>query len=148
MLVVTLEAGDRIRTCLKVRGHGVHPPVPLVRRILTDGFRALAVLRGRVEIVRRALCAHNGRRAGVGANQEHPLVDDLLMDRHHDVRARDTGDDRHFLLIDELVDDLRRDLRLELIIFNQNLNRDTTQSAFVSLHHEHEGVVHVLAQRA
>jgi hypothetical protein len=54
--------------------------------------------------------------SGIRPDQEDLLFGDLAVDRHHDVRETDAGDDLHLVFLDEFVDDLLRQVGLELAV--------------------------------
>jgi hypothetical protein len=83
----------------------------------------------------------------VGADEEYFLVGDLLVHGHHHVGERDSGDDRHLVLLDQLVDELCGDFRLELAVLLDHLHGNSAQLAAVLLDDHHERVVLVLAER-
>jgi hypothetical protein len=63
------------------------------------------------------------------------------------LRERDAGDDRHLVLLDQLVDELCGDLGLELAVLLDHLHRHAAELAAVLLDDHHERVVLVLPER-
>ena len=147
-LVIALETGDVVLAALIVGRQRDDALVAFVGRVLPHDFRLLVVLPRGGEEERRALGAGDWRRPGVRADQKHLLVGDLFVDRHHHVGEGHAGDDRHFVALDQLVDDLHRHFRLELAVFLEDLHWNAAELAAVALHHQHEGIVLILAQCA
>jgi hypothetical protein len=147
-LVVPLESGQEVFARLIVRRHEVEALVAPVRRILADHFRLRVVLPGAREEVRRALRAGDRRRSPVRADQEDLLLGDFAVHRHHHIGETDAGDDLHLVLFDQLVDQLLREIGLELAVLFDDLHWHAAELAAIAFDHQHQRVVLVLAGRA
>jgi hypothetical protein len=133
---------------LVVRRHADDALDALVGGVFAHHFGLHVVLPRRDELERRALRAGDRRRAGIAADQEHALLGDRLVHRHHHVGKRDAGDDGNVFLLDQLLHDLRRHVGLELAVFAQHLYRHAAELAAVAFHDQHKRVVLVLPQCA
>src|SRR5690606_17080592 len=109
-----------------------------------DRFCRLVTLPRGDELVWRTLLARDLRGSGVGADQEHFVVRDVLVNSQHHVRERDPGNDVHLVAFDESACNLLRDIRLHLAIFTNKLYRHAAKFVLVQFKKQTEAIQLVL----
>ena len=103
----------------------------------------VVVLPGDVEEEGVALLAGILRRAGVGRDVEGLVLEDAGADGEHDVGEDDAGHEIDLVLLQELVGGLLGDVRILLVVGNDDFRRQVAELATQLLHRQVETVTDV-----
>ena len=88
------------------------------------------------------------RRARVGNNQELTRLDHAVARRQNHVRPDKTRDNVDLILVQQLLGLLLANFRLNLIVFEQDLDRNSAHLAAEMIERDHDRIAHILADNA